>query len=223
MSFIERYVHSVCASDLRDDDRHHATEPLHASATADIGGSGVLLGSLLSRVKYGTGSKACAIRSAHLRADIDRALQACRAAGVTEERLAARIAEVNKIYGEAEIGLDSSLAELLRLWTELVTEKGRSRGWIKVKFEWDIAAAAAVYRKIAHLSLAHWIDGNCETCKGAKVDADRRTCKSCGGTGRAEVSAGRHEANLVLDMVSELEGIFQAYSARAASKLRRVG
>ncbi len=219
--FVEKYIGSLLASDLRDDEFHHATDPLHASAAADSGGSGALLGSLLSRVKYGTGSKACAARSSHLRADLERVRQAGRVAGQTTEQVAARLASVNKLYSAAELGLDVNLAELLHLWTARVGEKGRSRGWIKVKFEWDIAAAAAVYRKIAHLSLAHWIDGNCEACKGAKVNIDRRACMCCGGTGRAEIEAGRHETDLVKDMVSELEGIFQAYSARASKRLRQ--
>lgn len=49
--FVERYVASLNSSDLRDDDMHHATEPLHASASADLG-AGAVLGSLLVRAKF---------------------------------------------------------------------------------------------------------------------------------------------------------------------------
>jgi len=48
--FIDRYVHSVCSSNLMDDQHHHACDPLAAAAIADRDGAGI--GSLLARVKY---------------------------------------------------------------------------------------------------------------------------------------------------------------------------
>lgn len=54
--FIERYVNSLNSSDLRDDEHHHATEALQASAIADQG-SGKIDGSLLVRVKYASARK----------------------------------------------------------------------------------------------------------------------------------------------------------------------
>lgn len=50
MGFAEKYLHSLCSTDLRDDAFHHQTDALQASAMADF--SARNLGSLLSRVKY---------------------------------------------------------------------------------------------------------------------------------------------------------------------------
>lgn len=114
----------------------------------------------------------------------------------------------------------ANLAALLRIWTGVVTEKGRSRGWVKATTAWDMQAAMALYKRVAEQSLAHWLDGRCELCQGAKVGPDRRACTCCGGSGKAEIEAGRFESEKVKDMVSELEGLFQAHSGRAAAKLR---
>ncbi len=222
MSFTERYISSINTSDLRDDERHHATEPLVASGLADRG-SGALLGSLLSRVKFAGGTHACAARADHLKSDLERSAKAGRAAGETAEQVAERIEGLKKLYSEAELALDANLAELLRCWTEIVIGKGTAREWLKIKHAWDIAAAHAMYRKIAHASIAYWIGGNCEACNGAKVTTDQRTCKCCTGTGRAPIQGGRMETDLVKDMISELEGIFQSHSARASKMLRRAG
>jgi len=56
------------------------------------------------------------------------------------------------------------LCVVVRVWTEEVTGKGLARGWIKIKHEWDIKAAHAMYAKIARVSLAHWFAGSCEVC-----------------------------------------------------------
>lgn len=50
MGFTERFVHSLASTDLRDDEFHHMTDALQASARADKVARD--LGSLLSRVKY---------------------------------------------------------------------------------------------------------------------------------------------------------------------------
>lgn len=112
------------------------------------------------------------------------------------------------------------LAVLLRVWTGEVARKGFDRKWMNIKAEWDIKAAYAMYAKIARVSLAHWLGGECECCKGTKVVAGR-ACTHCDGTGREPVQGGAIEREKVLDMVSELEGLFQAHSARAAAKMRR--
>ncbi len=52
--FAYRYANSVNSSDLRDDDRHHATDALAASALADVAKTG--LGALLCRVKFTDGT-----------------------------------------------------------------------------------------------------------------------------------------------------------------------
>ena len=51
MAFIDKYVKSVNSSDLRDDQFHHTTDALAASAMADTHG----IGALLARVKYTNG------------------------------------------------------------------------------------------------------------------------------------------------------------------------
>lgn len=181
--FLERYVGALTSSDLRDDDKHRATEPLHASASADAGGSGAIFGSLLARVKYADGS----------------------------------------VHRTFEAG-GHNLAALLSVWTIVVTEKGQARKWVPANTAWDMTASFKLYERVAHASMAHWLHGLCDPCKGAGTMAEtRRTCTCCGGTGRAQIEAGRFESEIIRDLVSELEGIFQAYSARAASRLRRVG
>lgn len=181
MPFAERYCRAVNSSDLRDDEHHHSTDALIAAASADRTGSGVVLGSLLSRVKYADG-------------------------------------RVHKTFEAGTI----NLAALLRIWTDVVTARGRSRGWLKIVNPWDIHAAHAMYTKIAHASLAYWLDGHCEPCKGAGQTPDRRICTCCKGSGKAAIEGGRLEAEYTRDMVSELEGMYQAHSARAAAMLRRV-
>jgi hypothetical protein len=54
--FVEKYVHAVNSSDLRDDEHHSATHALTAAALADMTGSATVLGSLLCRAKYADGA-----------------------------------------------------------------------------------------------------------------------------------------------------------------------
>jgi hypothetical protein len=124
------------------------------------------------------------------------------------------------IHKDFESG-SRNLAALLAIWGAEVSERGRSRGWVTIRGEWDILAAMTLYRRVAHASLAHWMDGRCEPCNGAGVMETRRTCTCCAGSGKAQVEAGRFETDKILDMVSELEGIFQAHSGRASAMLRR--
>ncbi|WP_314435907.1 hypothetical protein [Massilia timonae] len=112
------------------------------------------------------------------------------------------------------------LAILLRVWTSAVAHKGFDRKWMNIKAEWDIKAAYAMYAKIARVSLAHWLGGECSCCNGTKI-VESRACIHCNGTGREPVLGGALEREKVLDMISELEGLFQAHSARAGAKLRR--
>jgi hypothetical protein len=112
------------------------------------------------------------------------------------------------------------LGILLRVWTGQVAHKGFERKWMNIKAEWDIKAAYAMYAKIARVSLAHWLGGECAVCNGTKITASR-ACTHCTGTGREPIQGGAVEKEKVADMVSELEGLFQAHSARAGAKLRR--
>lgn len=123
------------------------------------------------------------------------------------------------IHRDFESG-SANLARLIRAWYEAVAEKGRSRGWVKTATQWDMAASFTLYRRVAEKSLAHWMDGKCTDCHGTGVTVDRRFCVSCKGSGQAEVIAGEFEKRKILDMVSELEGLFQAHNARAANRLR---
>ena len=177
--FAQKYINSLSSSDLRDDEFHHATLPLRASAYADLTGNDAVVGSLLCRVKFGSATR---------RAFEDGA---------------------------------RDMAGLLRAWQDAVFEKGRARGWMKATTPWDAEAACKLYERVAQASMAYWLDNNCELCRGAKVDKERRLCTCCGGTGKAQVTAGRFETDIILDLVSELEGIYQSHSGRASSMLRR--
>ncbi|WP_225869899.1 hypothetical protein [Glaciimonas sp. PCH181] len=170
---------SVNSSDLRDDDRHHATDALAASAIADETG-GVGLGSLLYRVKYADGT-------------------------------------VHKLF---ESGTNN-LAALLRIWVVAVTEKAQARKWVPTpRTAWDMDAAYGLYRRVAEASLAHWMDGRCNTCNGTGIQVTQHACPSCKGTKRAQIVGGRLESEKIADMVGELEGLYQAHGGRAAAMLR---
>ena len=113
-----------------------------------------------------------------------------------------------------------NLANLIRVWSALVAQKGAEREWVKIRAEWDIAAATALYRRVAERSLAHWLDGKCGACNGTGVTTDRRICPACKGSCAEEVGGQGFERDRVLDMISELEGLLQAHNARAAARLR---
>ncbi|MYM72135.1 MULTISPECIES: hypothetical protein [Duganella] len=115
----------------------------------------------------------------------------------------------------------ANLAQLLRIWTARVIEKGRERKWVKEGTAWDAQAAQALYRRVAERSLAYWLDGKCPACSGSGNSKDRRICVPCKGTGKAEITgAGGFELEKVKDMVSELEGLLHSYNARASVRLR---
>lgn len=125
---------------------------------------------------------------------------------------------INKLFE----GNSGSLAQLLRIWTAAVTEKGRSRGWVKANTPWDQQAAQALFRRVARASLAKWLDGKCDACHGTGIADNHHFCSSCKGSGRREVQcAGGFERERIRDMVSELEGLVQAHNSRANMRLRR--
>lgn len=118
-------------------------------------------------------------------------------------------------------GNQQNMAQLLRIWSAAVVEKGRARRWVKTE---DVAIAHILYRRVAEASLAHWLDGNCKTCSGTGVLAllGHRACSACKGSGSSEITGMReYEKKLALDMVSELTALYDSHARRASSRLRR--
>lgn len=112
-------------------------------------------------------------------------------------------------------------AVLLRAWIKVVTQKGLDRQWLKIRHEWDVKAAHGMYEKIARVSLAHWLAGECETCNGTTT-VGGCACTRCAATpGREPVRGGSLEVERIKDMIGELEGMYQSHSARAAARLRK--
>ena len=177
MGFADRYVSSLNASTLQDDEQHHAAEPLFAAAVADMAGAGI--GALLCRVKFADGT-------------------------------------LNRLFE----GNQQNMAQLLRIWTASVIEKGQTRRWVKTE---DVAIAHGLYKRVAEASLAHWLDGHCKVCAGTGVTSllCNRKCTSCAGSGAAEIShLCGYEKKIALDMVSELAGLCDSHSRRATARLR---
>lgn len=116
-----------------------------------------------------------------------------------------------------------NLARLLREWIAIVAEKGAARHWIKPADMPTIGhLAPAMYKRVAEASLAHYLDGKCPVCRGAKVNADRRVCGTCAGTGDAKIiGMSDFERHRVLDMVSELMSLESSHSGAANALLRR--
>ena len=131
-----------------------------------------------------------------------------------------RVKYADPLARQAFEGNPANLAQLLRLWVAEVMKRGRARKWVPEHTEWDANSAQKLYRQVAEVSLAHWLDGNCAPCGGTGV-IESRTCKSCNGTGKADLTmAAGFVREHTLNMVSELHSIVDSHAARAASKLR---
>jgi hypothetical protein len=116
----------------------------------------------------------------------------------------------------------ANLAVLLKIWSNVVRAKGISRGWLPVpRTEWDMRARESLFQRVAAASLALWLGNLCSSCNGTGNTADRRICKGCQGSGKAELPSGRLEAEKTRDMLSELEGLHQAHLSRASALLRQ--
>lgn len=112
-----------------------------------------------------------------------------------------------------------NLAQLLRLWTAEVVKRGRHRKWVPENTAWDAQAAQKLYRTVAELSLAHWLDGICKAC-GGSGQSNRQVCRDCMGRGETPIEhAGGFVRERVKDMVSELHGIASSHIARANARL----
>jgi len=125
---------------------------------------------------------------------------------------------INKLFE----GNSGNLAQLLLIWTAAVTEKGKARRWVSINSDRDIFTAHALYKRVAHASLAHWLDGRCKSCNGTGVSLKSlRGCTICAGTGEAEVTcAGGFERERIMDMISELTSLYSTHQARADRRLR---
>ncbi|MDN4052888.1 hypothetical protein QPK32_07350 [Massilia sp. YIM B02763] len=133
-----------------------------------------------------------------------------------------RVKFADALSRKAFEGNPANLAQLLRLWIAEVTKRGRARHWVPENTAWDADAAQKLYRQVAEHSLAYWLDGKCEPCGGTGLD-EKRACKCCSGTGKAELSmAAGFVREHTLNMVSELHNIADSHAARAASRLRSV-
>jgi hypothetical protein len=126
-------------------------------------------------------------------------------------------------YVDDPVRQPAHLARLLCLWTAEVSRRGRLRKWMTERTAWDAQAAAKLYRTVAELSLAHWLDGDCPSCKGS-AQAGQQPCRDCGGTGAAPIRhPGGFVRERVKDMVSDLQDIASHHAARAQARLHGRG
>jgi hypothetical protein len=117
-------------------------------------------------------------------------------------------------------GNQQNMVQLIRIWTNVVIEKGSARRWVKNE---DIQIAHGLYKRVAEASLAHWLDSNCKACAGTGVMAlmGNRVCTVCKGSRAAEIThLSGYEKKLALDMVSEMTALYDSHARRASAKLR---
>lgn len=117
-------------------------------------------------------------------------------------------------------GNQQNMAQLIRIWTTAVIEKGQARRWVRNE---DIQIAHGLYKRVAEASLAHWLDSNCKACSGTGLMAlfGNRVCTTCKGSRTADITGMReYEKKLTLDMVSELTAVYDSHASRASAKLR---
>lgn len=143
--------------------------------------------------------------------------------GVTLGALLSRVKYADGSVSKLFEGGTTNLAQLLRIWSVAVAQKGTERKWVKIKAEWDVNTAASLYRRVAEYSLAYWLNSHCVECGGTGVAKSRAACKPCAGSGRASLPVGGFERERVLDMTAELENLVISHNARAAGRMRRVG
>ena len=117
-----------------------------------------------------------------------------------------------------------NFSEALRVWIPMVRSKGEHRHWHKGGStpQRDAANAEALYVRVGESALAFFLDDRCQPCEGAGVDHDRRTCAQCKGTGKAELLMKESDKQITLDLVSDLQGIIQSHTSRAAYVMREV-
>lgn len=119
-------------------------------------------------------------------------------------------------------GHPENLAQLLRIWTSKVRQKGQSRGWLPVpRTEWDASATESFYRKVAETSIARWLDSRCLACNGTGIQITQHACHECNGSKISELRGEPLYVKCSLDVQSELEDIFNKHNSFSAYKLRR--
>lgn len=124
-------------------------------------------------------------------------------------------------YADGPMRNTGNLVQLLQVWTAEVIKRGRARRWVPENTAWDAQAAQKLYRTVAELSLAHWLDGMCKPCAGTGK-AGQHVCRDCDGGGRAPIEhAGGFVRERVKDMVSELHSIASSHAARANARLKK--
>ncbi|MAF04404.1 hypothetical protein [Herbaspirillum sp.] len=118
-----------------------------------------------------------------------------------------------KYYNDA-----TSYSALSEGWHNIVLKKSQLRKWpehIKAK-------------KIADLSLKHWLNDICEACGGRGVEKHENgpyisdvPCKVCKGTARKAVACDRQSREFVEDMVADLDEQALRAGAMAMRKLAK--
>lgn len=117
-----------------------------------------------------------------------------------------------KLFRVKYAGDATSYPALLEEWRAVVESKAALRTWPP-----DVSP-----RKIARLSLDHWLNDVCPACTGRGYQSVRGVpsvmsdiaCGSCGGTAKRAVEAKHNLVRLVEDMVE----VLNAMSAHAAGQ-----
>ncbi|NML61805.1 hypothetical protein HHL21_12080 [Massilia sp. RP-1-19] len=147
-----------------------------------------------------------AVSSSNLRDDAHHHSTEVLAAAALCRDLGTRLFRV-KYAGDA-----TTYPALLEDWRTIVEGKAAVRTW----------PADVSPRKVARLSLNHWLNDVCPVCTGRGYEAVRgaptvmsdNVCKACGGTAKRAVEAKHNLIHLVEDMVE----VLNAMSAHAAGK-----
>jgi len=130
-------------------------------------------------------------------------------------------AKADGVPREAIASGSRSLAALLRVWKEVVFQKGKDRKWLRIVQPWDIQALEGICNKIALHSLAHFLGGECSACNGTKINGGRACTHCTEAPGREPIEGSGLLRERIKDMISELEGRHDSHAARAGAKMRR--
>lgn len=153
-----------------------------------------------------------AVASSNLRDDgHHHSTEVLAAVALCQTRLASKLFRV-KYAADA-----TSYAALLADWTEIVTFKSLLRTW----------PVEVSPKKIARLSLDHWLNDVCPTCFGTGFQAapghvnilSDIPCRACKGTAKRPIQAKHNLMTYVADMVESLEGMTIQAGGEAMRKL----